>query len=196
MSKRVGGEKGREREQDVMSSVTSTTSQVKSTCFNETALSSTTSSHKRLPPKALAINFIKAKTGSLHPSITATLQKLGAHHIDLCMKAYYKATQKKWMVDDDNFIPHSAQIEFTLMASKEAEGEQEYQDLLNETNTIIGDCRMSLKAQVLKCIGIKYKLLKQQIIDDFATSLCFITKQHLVLMQDTLNIDEKISALL
>eukprot|EP00957_Ditylum_brightwellii_P044937 3407929-Ditylum_brightwellii.AAC.1 len=53
------------------------------------------------------------------------------------------------------------------MVSKEAEGDQEYKDLLNETNTIIRDCRKSLKVQVLKCADIKYKLLKQQIIDDF-----------------------------
>ena len=46
------------------------------------------------------------------------------------------------------------------MVPKEAEADQEYKDLLNETNTIIRDYRKSLKAQVLKCINIKYKLLK------------------------------------
>eukprot|EP00957_Ditylum_brightwellii_P017219 1297782-Ditylum_brightwellii.AAC.1 len=92
------------------------------------------------------------------------------------MKAYHRAAQKKWMVDNDDFIPCSSQIEFILMMSKEAEGDQEYKDLLDETNAIIGDCRKSLKVQVLKCIDIKYKLLTQQIINDFTTSLCFITK--------------------
>eukprot|EP00957_Ditylum_brightwellii_P111543 8507891-Ditylum_brightwellii.AAC.1 len=76
------------------------------------------------------------------------------------------------------------------MVSKEAEGDQEYKDLLNKTNTIIGHYRKSLKVQVLKCIDIEYKLLTQQIIDDFNTTLCFITKQYLVLMQDTSNINE------
>eukprot|EP00957_Ditylum_brightwellii_P046042 3493458-Ditylum_brightwellii.AAC.2 len=77
--------------QDMMSSATSTTTQVnKCTHFDDTNIKDTSSS-KRQPPKALALNFIKAKTGLLQPTITSTLLKLGTHHINLHMKAHHKA---------------------------------------------------------------------------------------------------------
>eukprot|EP00957_Ditylum_brightwellii_P007742 585667-Ditylum_brightwellii.AAC.1 len=100
------------------------------------------------------------------------------------------------MMEDDEFIPCFAYIEFTLMVSKEAKDNQEFKDLHETTNKIIANCRKSLKAQILKCINVKYKLLHWQIINDFAKSLCFVTKQHLVLLQDTSNINETVSTFL
>eukprot|EP00957_Ditylum_brightwellii_P092672 7056500-Ditylum_brightwellii.AAC.1 len=64
------------------------------------------------------------------------------------MKAHAKANQKKRLTDDDNFIPRSAQIEFQFKVSKEAEADQEFRDLLETTNDIIGDCKQRLKAQI------------------------------------------------
>eukprot|EP00957_Ditylum_brightwellii_P123681 9429056-Ditylum_brightwellii.AAC.1 len=75
------------------------------------------------------------------------------------------------MMEDDDFIPCSTRIEFTLMVSKEAEEDQDFQDLQEMTNKIIANCRKSFKAQILKCIDVEYKLLHQQIINDFAKSL-------------------------
>ena len=121
MSERVGRDRGRERLQDMMSSATSTNAQVtKRTCFNEATIEDTLPS-KRQSPKALVLDFIQAKTGSLQPTITSTLLKLGTHHLELHMKAHHKATQKKRMMDNEEFIPRSARIEFTLMVAKEAE---------------------------------------------------------------------------
>eukprot|EP00957_Ditylum_brightwellii_P143484 10931079-Ditylum_brightwellii.AAC.1 len=62
--------------QDMMSSATSTTAQVnKGTRFNKRNIEDT-SFGKRQLPKALALDFIQAKTGSLQPTITSTLLKL------------------------------------------------------------------------------------------------------------------------
>eukprot|EP00957_Ditylum_brightwellii_P078411 5963063-Ditylum_brightwellii.AAC.1 len=72
------------------------------------------------------------------------------------------------MMEDDEFIPCSSHIEFTLMVSKEAEKDQEFKDLQETMNKIITNCRKSLKEQILKCINVEYKLLHQQIINDFA----------------------------
>ena len=63
------------------------------------------------------------------------------------------------MMEDDEFIPQSSCIKFTLMVSKEAEEDQEFKDLQETTNEIITNCRKSLKAQILKCINVEYKLL-------------------------------------
>eukprot|EP00957_Ditylum_brightwellii_P029368 2219784-Ditylum_brightwellii.AAC.1 len=87
------------------------------------------------------------------------------------MKAHHKATQKKGMMEDGEFISQSACIEFTLMVSQEAEEDEEFKDLQEMTNKIIVDCRKSLKAQILKCINVEYELLHQQIADDSAKSL-------------------------
>eukprot|EP00957_Ditylum_brightwellii_P169909 12932984-Ditylum_brightwellii.AAC.1 len=75
------------------------------------------------------------------------------------------------MMEDDEFIPCSACIKFTLMVSKEAEDDQEFRDFTEETNKIMVNCRKSLKGQILKWIDIKYKLLQQQIIGYFIKSL-------------------------
>eukprot|EP00957_Ditylum_brightwellii_P020114 1517318-Ditylum_brightwellii.AAC.1 len=87
------------------------------------------------------------------------------------MKAHAKANQKKRLIDDDNFIPCSAQIELQFKVSKEAEADQEFKDLLETTNNIIGDCKRHLKAQIIKCIDIELKLLHQQLLDDFVRNL-------------------------
>eukprot|EP00957_Ditylum_brightwellii_P071248 5416060-Ditylum_brightwellii.AAC.1 len=63
-------------------------------------------------------------------------------------------------------------------------------------NDIIKDCKQCLKAQIVKCIDIKLKLLHQQLLNDFVRNLWFITKQHLVYMNDMYNIDKTMSAFL
>eukprot|EP00957_Ditylum_brightwellii_P073840 5610667-Ditylum_brightwellii.AAC.1 len=64
------------------------------------------------------------KTALLHPTIKNNLITLDTHHIQLQMKAHAKANQKKRLINDDDFIPHSAQIEFQFKVSKEAEVDQ------------------------------------------------------------------------
>eukprot|EP00957_Ditylum_brightwellii_P011606 877209-Ditylum_brightwellii.AAC.1 len=64
------------------------------------------------------------------------------------------------------------------------------------TNDIIRDCKRRLKAQIIKCINTELKLLHQQLLNDFVKNLRFITRQHLVYMNDTSNIDETASAFL
>eukprot|EP00957_Ditylum_brightwellii_P050447 3825699-Ditylum_brightwellii.AAC.1 len=104
--------------------MTSTTAQVnKHTRFDEFNINNTSSS-KMQSSKALALDFIKAKTGLLQPTITSILLKLGTLHIELHLKTQHKATQKKRMMEDEEFIPHSACTEFTLMVAKEAKDNQ------------------------------------------------------------------------
>ena len=144
MSERVGRDRGRERSQETMSTATSTMAQItKRTRFDESTLTtqSTTTISKRQSPKALALDYILGKTATLHPTIKNNLITLGTHHIELHMKAHAKANQKKRLLDDDDFIPRSARIEFKFKVSKEAEVDQEFQDLLETTNDIIGDCK-------------------------------------------------------
>eukprot|EP00957_Ditylum_brightwellii_P000382 29839-Ditylum_brightwellii.AAC.1 len=136
--------------QDMMSSATSTIAEVnKRTCFGETNIKDT-SFGKRQLPKALTLDCIQAKTGLLHPTITSTILKLGTHHIKLHMRAHHKATQKKRMLEDEEFIHRSARIKFTLAVAKEAEDDQEFKDIQETTNKIITNYRKSLKAQILK----------------------------------------------
>eukprot|EP00957_Ditylum_brightwellii_P037753 2855091-Ditylum_brightwellii.AAC.1 len=75
------------------------------------------------------------------------------------MKALNKANQKKRSIDDEEFIPCSTQIEFQIKVSREAEADQEFTDPQEATNNIIGECKHRLKAQIIKCINIKLKLL-------------------------------------
>eukprot|EP00957_Ditylum_brightwellii_P166988 12712626-Ditylum_brightwellii.AAC.1 len=112
------------------------------------------------------------------------------------MKAHAKANQKKRLTDDDYFIPCSARIEFQFKDVKGAEADQEFRYLLRTTNNIIRDCKRRLKAQIVKCIDIKLKLLHQQLLDDFVRNLWFIAKLHLMYMNDTSNINKTVPAFL
>eukprot|EP00957_Ditylum_brightwellii_P158010 12027727-Ditylum_brightwellii.AAC.2 len=60
------------------------------------------------------------------------------------MKAINKASQKKRLIDDEEFIPCSAQTEFEFKASKEAEADQEFTNLLKMMNNIIRECKKNL----------------------------------------------------
>eukprot|EP00957_Ditylum_brightwellii_P167399 12744203-Ditylum_brightwellii.AAC.1 len=172
MSKRVGRERGSEISQETISTATSTMAQVtKCTWFVKSTLTThnTTTNSKRLLPKALAIDYILGKTESLHPTIKTNLIMLRTHHIELQMKTLNKANQKKRLLDDEEFIPHSAQIEFEFKVSKEAEVDQEFTNLLEVTN-IIRECKKNLKTQIIKCIDIELKLLHQHLLDEFVKS--------------------------
>eukprot|EP00957_Ditylum_brightwellii_P069709 5293908-Ditylum_brightwellii.AAC.1 len=121
MSKRVGRDGGRERSQETTSIATSTMAQVtKHTQFHSstlTAYNKTTKSKMQLP-EALAIHYILDKTELLHPTIKTNLITLGIHHIKLQMKAINKVNQKKRLLDDEEFVPCSVQIEFEFRVSK------------------------------------------------------------------------------
>eukprot|EP00957_Ditylum_brightwellii_P071457 5431744-Ditylum_brightwellii.AAC.1 len=71
---------------------------------------------------------------------------LGIRHIKLQLKALNKANQKKRLLDDEDFVPCSVQIEFELRFSKKAEADQEFTNLLEVTNDIIRECKKNLKA--------------------------------------------------
>eukprot|EP00957_Ditylum_brightwellii_P010441 790100-Ditylum_brightwellii.AAC.1 len=100
-----------------------------------------TTNSKRQSPITLALDYILGKTVLLYPTIKSNLITLDTHHIELQMKARAKSNQKKRFIDDDDFIPCSAQIEFKFKVSKEAEAYQDFTDLLETTNSIIGDCK-------------------------------------------------------
>eukprot|EP00957_Ditylum_brightwellii_P198239 15105405-Ditylum_brightwellii.AAC.1 len=143
-----------------MSTMTSTMAQDnKRIWFDKSTLMThpkiTTTNSKRQLPKALAINYILGKTELLHPTIKNNLITFNTHHIELHMKALNKANQKKRLIDDEEFISCSAQIEFKFKVSKEAEADQEFTDLLERMNNIIRECKRSLKAQIIKCIDTK-----------------------------------------
>eukprot|EP00957_Ditylum_brightwellii_P022637 1707505-Ditylum_brightwellii.AAC.1 len=100
-----------------------------------------TNNSKRQLHKTHGINYTQGKTESLHPTIKTNFIMLRTHHIGLQMKAFNKAYQRR--------------------VSKEAEADQEFTNLLEMSNNIIRECKKSLKAQIIKCIDIKLKLLHQ-----------------------------------
>eukprot|EP00957_Ditylum_brightwellii_P190601 14509511-Ditylum_brightwellii.AAC.1 len=49
-------------------------------------------------------------------------------------------------------------VSFNLKVSKEAEADQEFTDLLETTNDIIGDCKQCLKAQIVNTSSSSYSI--------------------------------------
>mmetsp|Transcript_18968 Transcript_18968/g.26128 ORF Transcript_18968/g.26128 Transcript_18968/m.26128 type:complete len:120 (-) Transcript_18968:1034-1393(-) len=78
-------------------------------------------SSERQPPKALALSFIQQHTASLQRDLKATLDFLGKQHTELLHNAYQLQRQIKRFTDNNDVIPNSAKVEFTLKASKKAE---------------------------------------------------------------------------
>jgi hypothetical protein len=138
-------------------------------------------------PMAAARSTLKNHCESLQPEIATLLQTLGKEHLLTLQKILHKDTQIKKLQDDDELIPRSARIKFTLTTSKLAEADPGYTGLKEETETLVLDFQKSLKTKIIKVTELEVKLLRAQIQVALASNLFVVTKALLIC--DTLTPD-------
>ena len=111
-------------------------------------------------PMAAARSTLQNHCESLQPEIATLLSTLGKDHLLLMQKILHKTTQIKKLLDDDDLIPRSARIKFTLSTSKLAEADPGYTGLKDETDTLVLDFQKALKTKIIKVAELEVKLLR------------------------------------
>jgi hypothetical protein len=177
-----------------MTSATETTATTKRTRFDASA---SAGKAEATPPKALAANQVKAYIVSLQQDIGSILEKRGLNHISLQAKALNKSFHITKMEDDEEFIPHSARIEFTYKMSKKAEEKPEFIALQEETIPLIVHIRKQLKTKVLAATKIELQVVQAEVVTDLAKAIR-ITTQAFLLQEgiDKEHVDRTVSTLL
>ena len=148
------------------------------------------------PPKALAESFIKANIASLHPQLATIVESLGKEHILLLSKKDNLHRVHQRMVDDPDFIPRSARIQFQLKGSSRAVELAEYKQLAEETSTLVTEFTTKLKEKIIKASAIEKVAAVNEIRLHLTKCLRIITSAYMIINNDTSNVDSKVYSLM
>jgi len=148
----------------------------KRTRFDSAALSP---SDSPTTPMAAARQSITTSVESLQPEIARILSRLGVELLVCFHKLQLKRNQVK-KFDDENFIPISARINFTLKGSKLVEQDEEFTSLAGDTATIVKDFQQSLRTNILSATKMEVNKLESFALDTFAKNLRMAVKALLL----------------
>ena len=88
-------------------------------------------------PMGKAKARIQASVESLRPELASIFTRLGNEYILCLHKEYSKSEQVNKLETDDDYIPISARVKFSLRNSKLVEQEEDYITLVSETNDLV-----------------------------------------------------------
>jgi hypothetical protein len=185
------------RERDIkqqQNTATMSTQPPKRTRFADTATSNGTpaDTSSKQPPSGPADSFIRGYTASLHPELAAIAERLGKEHIVLLSKRDNKSLQVQRMVDQDDIIPRSARLEFTLNVSKRAKERLEFTALEEETTNLVQSYKLGLKQQIIKASKIEISALDDELRDHLCRSVRVLTTAYMISTQDNGDVDKKV----
>ena len=121
-------------------------SPTKRTRFDSSALSP---SDAVITPMAAGKESLRTSVASLQPEVATILFRLGSEYRLCLQKTHSRQRQVKKFADDDEYIPKSARVKFTLKCSKLVEQETEYLTLVADTTTIVDTFKQDLRGKVL-----------------------------------------------
>lgn len=148
------------------------------------------------PPKSLAESFIKASIASLHPQISTIVEKLGKEHILLLSKKEHLIQVHQRMIDNEDFIPRSARIQFDLKGSNRAVELAEYKQLAEETSLLVIEFTKTLKTKIRKAAALEISAATNELRYHLAKCLRIITSAYMFKNNDTSNIDSKVHSVI
>jgi hypothetical protein len=144
------------------------------------------------PPKSLAESFIKSNVATLQPQLAIIVEKLGKEHILLLSKKDNVKRTHQRMIDNEDFIPRSARIQFDLKGSKRAIELPEYKQLAEETSDLVADFTKNLKTQIIKAAAIEIKAAENELRYHLSKCVRIITSAFLINKNDTSNVDSTV----
>jgi hypothetical protein len=165
---------------------TTMASPAKRTRFDVSAL---TPADKAITPMAAARQSLHAHCALLQPEISTILSKLGLERLQTLHKFSHKEIQEKKIEDDDNFMPRSARVNFSLSASKLVEQDAEYTRFSDETTAIVTTFQAALKTKIIEFAKLEVSALKTKIGSNFAVSLRLSVQACLLCEPNTLHLD-------
>lgn len=122
-------------------------------------------------PMAVARNSINTYVESLQPEVATILKRLGIGYLVSLHKLNIKIQQVNKFEDDEELIPISARVNFTLKCSKLVEQDEEYLSLASETNDIVKTFQNDLRGKIIATAKLEVSKLKHIGIDIFCNSL-------------------------
>ena len=110
-------------------------------------------------PIEAANALITSHIESLHNGLAMLLSEAGPKYIVLSHKAYQKMKVYQRMENDEEYVPVSARIKFSLNVVKEASEDAEYKDLVTETKDYVKEIQKELKKRIIQCAKIEFEAL-------------------------------------
>lgn len=135
---------------------------------------------KPVPPKGLAIAFVKGHTATLHPQVSSIVEKYGDQFIDLMAKGHNRFYQIERMEQDSEFYPRSVRYKFNLSGSSEATEREDFKALQVETAKEIKDFQDKLKSKIIQANKIELDEIIKKIKTLTINAFRHITKAFLI----------------
>ena len=161
-------------------------SPTKRTRFDSSALSP---SDAVITPMAAAKESLRTSVASLQPEVTTILFRLGSEYLLFLQKTHSRQRQVKKFADDDEYIPKSARVKFTLKCSKLVEQETEYLTLVADTTTIVDTFKQDLRGKVLAVTKLEAVAFQNQSVNTFASHLRMAVKTCFACESSTRTVD-------
>jgi hypothetical protein len=126
-----------------------------------------------------AQDHIKSATSTHLPGLQTLFRGKGLKHLALAHKLHQKQRNVTRITEDDAYVPVSARVCFNLQAWNMAEESTEFTDLVTETNTIVTNFHMELKAQIIKNMILERDSIRVVMLDEMCASILSITELNL-----------------
>jgi hypothetical protein len=174
-----GGTASAPAAEDEVTMVTAGTSLGRSTCrtrFDPTIQEKVT---EFISPLRAAQDHFKSATLTHLPGLQTLFREKGLKHLALAHKFHQKQRNITRITEDDAYVPVSARVSFNLQAWKTSEESTEFTDLVTETNTIVANFHMELKAQIIKNMILARDSIRVVMLNEMCASIHSITELHL-----------------
>ena len=150
-------------------------------------------------PMGEAKASIQAFVASLWPKLSTILARLGNEYLLCLHKEISKSEQVTKLENEDDYIPISARVKFSLRNSKLVEQEEDYKTLVAETNDLVEAFQKNLKSKILAATKLEVKKLKAAKLDTLTLNLRMCVESCLLYetsSTQTVNIDKFLHTLL
>jgi len=125
-------------------------------------------------PKSISLAFISTHVESLQLPIATILTKIARDHLDILHKLHHKLSQSTRMESDDDFIPQSARLEFTLNVSKKATEDPKFLTLKENTDIAVAEFRKVLRNSIIEATKIECDIIVDELHRNFVKSTFLI----------------------
>jgi hypothetical protein len=113
-------------------------------------------------PSSAARDYLSTSLLSLPKSIRTIAQRHGTKFNKLLTQIQQRASTKATFADDD-FIPRSAKLQFSLTASPKVMETPEFKTLAENTTNLLSSFQKELKKMVLSTVELEMKDLKNEV---------------------------------
>ena len=125
-------------------------------------------------PKSISLAFISTHVESLQLPIATILTKIARDHLDILHKLHHKLSQSQRMESDDDLIPQSARLEFTLNVSKKATEDPKFLTLKENTDIAVAEFRKVLRNSIIEATKIECDIIVDELHRNFVKSTFLI----------------------